>query len=204
MGANGGDAAVTVLRGEALIARLEAVGRAVARLRPHQATSLEACLANEDEQWLVERGLPVAAEATLDACQHLVAALRLAPMEDDTQAIDRVAAAGVLPAEFATRFRQVGGFRNVLGSRLPADRRQAGPPGPLRPPRRFRRLCRVRHHLLGRSRPLMVYALGGRTDGRVGADHGGCDYTSGGAIEVDASFGQNERVAGLFEAELSE
>ena len=50
----------------------------------------------------------------------------------------------------------------------------------------------------------MVYALGGRTDGTGGADHGGCDYTSGGAIEVDASFGQNERVAGLFEAELSE
>ncbi|HEV2363551.1 MAG TPA: hypothetical protein VGS12_05055 [Caulobacteraceae bacterium] len=51
---------------------------------------------------------------------------------------------------------------------------------------------------------VVVFALGGATDGTGGADHMGCDYQTGAAIEVDASFGAPERVAALFEAELSE
>jgi hypothetical protein len=51
---------------------------------------------------------------------------------------------------------------------------------------------------------VIVFALGGNTDGTGGADHMGCDYVSGAAIEVDASFGSSARVSGLFEAELSE
>src|SRR5580704_15558253 len=51
---------------------------------------------------------------------------------------------------------------------------------------------------------VMVFALGGATDGSGGADHGGCDYTTGAAIEVCASFGNSARVSALFEAELSE
>ncbi|MBV8440627.1 MAG: hypothetical protein JO312_08735, partial [Hyphomicrobiales bacterium] len=51
---------------------------------------------------------------------------------------------------------------------------------------------------------VIVFALGGATDGTGGADHLGCDYVNGAAIEVCASFGQSERVSGLFEAELSE
>lgn len=51
---------------------------------------------------------------------------------------------------------------------------------------------------------VIVFALNGVTDGSGGADHGGCDYISGAAIEVDASFGSSPRVSALFEAELSE
>jgi hypothetical protein len=51
---------------------------------------------------------------------------------------------------------------------------------------------------------VIVFALGGATDGTGGADHMGCDYTSGGNIEVCASFGNWPRVSALFEAELSE
>jgi len=51
---------------------------------------------------------------------------------------------------------------------------------------------------------VIVFALGGSTDGTGGADHLGCDYVNGAAIEVDASFGNSMRVSGLFEAELSE
>jgi hypothetical protein len=50
----------------------------------------------------------------------------------------------------------------------------------------------------------IIFALGGATDGTGGADHMGCDYTTGNAIEVDASYGNSERVSALFEAELSE
>lgn len=51
---------------------------------------------------------------------------------------------------------------------------------------------------------VIVFALGGATDGTGGADHMGCDYINGNAIEVDASFGNSSRVSALFEAELSE
>jgi len=51
---------------------------------------------------------------------------------------------------------------------------------------------------------VIVFALGGTTDGTGGADHNGCDFTVGNAIEVDASFGNSARVSALFEAELSE
>lgn len=56
----------------------------------------------------------------------------------------------------------------------------------------------------GRPVNVIVFALGGATDGTGGADHGGCDYESGAAIEVCASFGAPARVSALFEAELSE
>jgi hypothetical protein len=51
---------------------------------------------------------------------------------------------------------------------------------------------------------VIVFALNGPTDGTGGADHLGCDFTTGAAIEVDASFGSSNRVSALYEAELSE
>jgi hypothetical protein len=51
---------------------------------------------------------------------------------------------------------------------------------------------------------VIVFALDGATDGTGGADHMGCDYQTGAAIEVCASFGNSARVSALFEAELSE
>src|ERR1700680_2524799 len=51
---------------------------------------------------------------------------------------------------------------------------------------------------------VIIFALGGATDGTGGADHMACDYTNGAAIEVCAAFGQPMRVSALFEAELSE
>ncbi len=51
---------------------------------------------------------------------------------------------------------------------------------------------------------VIVFALGGATDGTGGADHGGCDFSTGQNIEVCAAFGLPQRVLALFEAELSE
>ncbi len=58
--------------------------------------------------------------------------------------------------------------------------------------------------MTGGSVAVIVFALGGATDGTGGADHDGCDYVTGAAIEVCASFGAPARVSALFEAELSE
>lgn len=51
---------------------------------------------------------------------------------------------------------------------------------------------------------VIVCALGGMTDGTGGADHMGCDFTTGAQIEICASFGNALRCSALFEAELSE
>jgi hypothetical protein len=51
---------------------------------------------------------------------------------------------------------------------------------------------------------VIVFALNGATDGTGGADHMGCDYSTGAEIEVCAAFGQSNRASALFEAELSE
>src|SRR5216684_7724862 len=51
---------------------------------------------------------------------------------------------------------------------------------------------------------VIVCALSGATDGTGGADHMGCDFTTGAQIEVCASFDNSARCSGLFEAELSE
>jgi hypothetical protein len=51
---------------------------------------------------------------------------------------------------------------------------------------------------------VIVFALDGNTDGTGGADHMGCDYSTGPNIEACASFGNSMRVSALFEAELSE
>jgi hypothetical protein len=58
--------------------------------------------------------------------------------------------------------------------------------------------------ITGQSVDVIVFALNGQTDGTGGADHDGCDFVTGNAIEVDASFGNSTRVSALFEAELSE
>src|SRR5260370_42370271 len=47
---------------------------------------------------------------------------------------------------------------------------------------------------------VIVYALGGATDGTGWADHMCCDHQSGNNIEVCASFGNSTRVYALFEA----
>ena len=57
---------------------------------------------------------------------------------------------------------------------------------------------------IGGAVSVVIFALGGATDGTGGADHGGCDYSTGNAIELCASFGNSARVSALFEAELSE
>ena len=69
------------------------------------------------------------------------------------------------------------------------------------------RVVQANDHFFGTasgSVNVIVFALGGATDGTGGADHMGCDYVVGGNIEVCASFGKPARVSALFEAELSE
>jgi uncharacterized protein YutE (UPF0331/DUF86 family) len=92
---------------------LGALRDALGTLRRHAGRTPAELRTNTELRWAVERGLQLCAQNALDVATHLVAAAgREAP--DYATSIDRLAEAGVLPPEFAARFRGVAGFRNVL------------------------------------------------------------------------------------------
>jgi uncharacterized protein YutE (UPF0331/DUF86 family) len=92
---------------------LLALDAAVLRLRRHAGRPLAALRGDPDVQWIVERGLQLCAQNALDIATHLAASAgRDAP--DYASALDILGELRVLPPEFASRFRGVAGFRNVL------------------------------------------------------------------------------------------
>jgi uncharacterized protein YutE (UPF0331/DUF86 family) len=92
---------------------LLALDEAVQRLRHHAGRPLSVLRDDADTRWAVERGLHLCCQNTLDIATHLAASAgRDAP--DYASAIDVLGDLGVLPFEFATRFRGIAGFRNIL------------------------------------------------------------------------------------------
>lgn len=92
---------------------LVALREAVEELRRHQGRSPEELAGDLAELWAVERGLQVCAQNALDIATHVVAS-QGKDVPDYASAIDALVPIGVLPREFASRFRAVAGFRNVL------------------------------------------------------------------------------------------
>ena len=62
---------------------------------------------------MVQRGLQLCAQNALDFATHLAASAGR-DVPDYAAAIERMGDLGVLPPEFAARFRPVAGFRNVI------------------------------------------------------------------------------------------
>src|SRR5258708_17841100 len=56
----------------------------------------------------------------------------------------------------------------------------------------------------GQHVDVIIFGLVGQTDGTGGGDHAGCDYVTGSAIVVCASYGSPARVSALFADQLSE
>jgi uncharacterized protein YutE (UPF0331/DUF86 family) len=92
---------------------LLALDQAVQVLRSHQGRSLENLTSDPEEQWIVEHGLQLCAQNALDAASHIAASAGH-DVPEYAVAIDRLADMGVLPRDFAARFRGIAGFRNVL------------------------------------------------------------------------------------------
>jgi len=92
---------------------LMALDAALGTLRRHAGHSVAELRANTEETWIVERGLQLCAQNSLDVATHLVACAGH-DVPDYASAIDGLVPLGVLPSEFALRFRGVAGFRNVV------------------------------------------------------------------------------------------
>lgn len=92
---------------------LLAMDQSLVVLERHRGQSIEALSSNREELWVVERGLQLCAQNALDIATHLaVSAGQDVP--DYGTAMDRLAELAILPRDFATRFRAIAGFRNVL------------------------------------------------------------------------------------------
>ena len=100
---------------------LLALDQALQTLRKHQGRPVDALQSNREELWVVERGLQLCTQNVLDVATHLAASAGR-DVPDYATAIDQLAEIGVLPGEFAVRFRPVAGFRNVIVHRLLNDR----------------------------------------------------------------------------------
>ena len=92
---------------------LLAIDDALQRLRGHQGLSRAQLAEDGDRLWAVERGLQLCAQNALDIATHIAAGAGH-DVPDYATAVDRLMGLGILPAEFAARFRGVAGFRNVI------------------------------------------------------------------------------------------
>jgi uncharacterized protein YutE (UPF0331/DUF86 family) len=92
---------------------LLALDEALQVLRPHQGRTVEELISNPEERWVVEHGLLLCAQNALDVATH-IAASSGHDIGEYAAAIDRLAEMGILPHEFAARFRRIAGFRNIL------------------------------------------------------------------------------------------
>jgi uncharacterized protein YutE (UPF0331/DUF86 family) len=92
---------------------LMALGRAVLALERHVGGPIEELTEGSDERWAVERGLQLCTQNVLDIATHIAAGVGH-DVPDYASAIDVLAEVEVLPWDFATGFRDVAGFRNIL------------------------------------------------------------------------------------------
>jgi len=92
---------------------LLSLDQALQTLRRHQGRPAGVLRREPEERWIVERGLQLCAQNSLDMATHLAASAGR-DVPDYATAIDRLADLDILPTEFAARFRAVAGFRNVV------------------------------------------------------------------------------------------
>jgi len=92
---------------------LAALREALQVLSTHSDIPIENLESDPNERWVVERGLHLCAQNSLDITIH-IAASRGRDVPDYASAIDELGRLGVLPREFVSQFRSVAGFRNVL------------------------------------------------------------------------------------------
>ena len=103
-----GEADRTIVRRHLL-----ALDRAMQVLRKYQGLSVADLESDVERLWIVEHGLQLCAQNVLDVATHLAAAAGR-DVPDYASAIDRLVELDILPQDFASRFRAVAGFRNVV------------------------------------------------------------------------------------------
>jgi uncharacterized protein YutE (UPF0331/DUF86 family) len=92
---------------------LLALDQALQILRRHQGRGIDILRTDREERWLVERGLQLCVQNVLDIATHIAASAGR-DVPDYATAIDQLAELDVISGEFATAFRAIADFRNVV------------------------------------------------------------------------------------------
>ena len=99
---------------ELILKKLEQIEQALQVLERHRTHSAKEFERSLETRWIVERGLEIIMQAVFDIGAHILAADRKNDWEDYAGLIEKLGLHGVVPEEFARRFRDMAGFRNVL------------------------------------------------------------------------------------------
>jgi uncharacterized protein YutE (UPF0331/DUF86 family) len=99
---------------EKVAEKLDRLGEYVGYLRECQKRSLDELKRDPFLRGAVERYLQLSAESVIDVAEMLIAELELRKAEEYKEAIEILGEGGILPAEFASGFSTIAGFRNIL------------------------------------------------------------------------------------------
>jgi len=99
-----------VLREEALAERLALLRETVAKLRRAAKHDVE----GDWNEWALERGLQIAAQALFDVGNHVLAGAFSTRPKDYADVPPELAKRGVIPDALADRLKGLAGFRNLL------------------------------------------------------------------------------------------
>lgn len=126
-------------------AQLDLLARILERLEHYSKTVSRASLESDLDTWLmVSRALELAAQCCVDLAMEVVAVRRLGLPETYREAFARLAQAGLLTPEHATRLQGWAGLRNVLAhvyTSIDLDRLHAALTSDLAPLRDFGRIA---------------------------------------------------------------
>ncbi|MEW6676854.1 MAG: DUF86 domain-containing protein [Pseudomonadota bacterium] len=93
--------------------KLESLRRCLARIQQRCPDKAEILADDLDAQDIVSLNLTRAVQISVDIAAHLLAGTQQAAPETMAAAFDRLAAAGVIPGDLATRLKKSVGFRNL-------------------------------------------------------------------------------------------
>jgi uncharacterized protein YutE (UPF0331/DUF86 family) len=99
-----------VVREEALAERLALLRSTVLRLQAAAGRTLD----DDWDQWALERGLQLAAQALFDVGNHVLAGSFAWRPKDYAEVVPELARRGVISSNLEQRLRGLAGFRNLL------------------------------------------------------------------------------------------
>jgi uncharacterized protein YutE (UPF0331/DUF86 family) len=99
---------------ELIAKQVAEIERALGILETHQTVTARDLERSVELRWTLERGLEVVMQSALHIAAHLLASEFKNDWDDYTSLIGKLGVHGVIPADFAEKFKAMAGFRNIL------------------------------------------------------------------------------------------
>jgi uncharacterized protein YutE (UPF0331/DUF86 family) len=99
---------------EIISKEIESIERALGVLERHRNVKKDDLERSMELRWTVERGLEVTIQAVFNIAAHLLAADFKNDWDDYTSLLEKLGVHGIVPMDFADKFKAMAGFRNIL------------------------------------------------------------------------------------------